>query len=114
MHCISFLLIFFNGVFSVTGGFAASANHNATQQWYVSALAGKDKNPGTKTKPFATLRRARDAVRKSASRQKKPITIWVGEGIYSFSKKTEPRNASNKFPTPPLHGQNNIPASPTS
>jgi len=86
MNRISFLLFFLNGVFSVTGGFAASANHNATQQWYVSALAGKDKNPGTKTKPFATLQCARDAVRKSAFRQKKPITIWVGEGIYSFSK----------------------------
>jgi hypothetical protein len=47
--------------------------------------AGDDTNPGTKSKPFATLERARDAVRarktgQSAFREK--VTVWLRGGDY--------------------------------
>ena len=57
---------------------------SARADFYV-APAGSDANPGTKSKPFASLERARDAVRarkasQSAFREK--ITIWILGGDY--------------------------------
>jgi len=46
---------------------------------------GSDANPGTKSKPFATLERARDAVRvrnASPSALRNKITIWLRGGDY--------------------------------
>lgn len=52
-------------------------------QLYVST-AGNDNNPGTRAKPFATLERARDEVRRLrlADRLKGGATIWLGSGDY--------------------------------
>jgi hypothetical protein len=53
---------------------------------------GNDKNPGTKQKPFATLERARDAVRTLKSKKglpKEGITIWLRGGEYSINKTFE-------------------------
>jgi len=47
--------------------------------FYVSP-AGKDSNPGTKDAPFATIARARDAVRPLAG--SKPITVVLSGGTY--------------------------------
>jgi len=43
---------------------------------------GDDDNPGTKEKPFATLKRARDAVQELKKKIKKPVTVLVREGTY--------------------------------
>jgi len=43
---------------------------------------GDDGNPGTEDKPFATLKRARDAVRELKERVKKQIIIFVRGGTY--------------------------------
>ena len=51
------------------------------------APAGKDANPGTKEQPFATLERAREAVRqiKQAGPLKEPVTVCVRGGSYRIS-----------------------------
>lgn len=50
--------------------------------FYVSP-SGSDSNPGSKARPFATITRARDAVR-----QLKPstVTVWVRGGTYNLPK----------------------------
>jgi len=56
--------------------------------FYVSTT-GSDKNSGTKEKPFATLERARDAVRSLKEAGPLPsggLTIWVRGGQYVISK----------------------------
>jgi hypothetical protein len=52
-------------------------------QLFVS-IDGSDLNPGTRAKPFATLERARDEVRRLrlADRLKGGATIWLGSGDY--------------------------------
>ena len=70
--------------FGPEGGAAAAAEPAAVAELYVSP-AGQDTNPGTADKPFATLERARDAVRKLRSADGKPlggITIWLRAGDY--------------------------------
>jgi len=47
--------------------------------FYIS-LKGSDGNPGTRAKPFATLDRARDAVR--AAGHGAPVTVWLAGGSY--------------------------------
>lgn len=49
------------------------------REFYVSPV-GNDRNPGTKTLPFATLFRAKQAVRKTARRG--PIHVWMRGGTY--------------------------------
>ena len=66
------------------GGAAAAAEPAAVAELFVSPT-GQDTNPGTADKPFATLERARDAVRKLRSADGKPlggITIWLRAGDY--------------------------------
>jgi len=46
---------------------------------------GNDSNPGTEAQPFATLHRARDAVR-AAKPDAGPITVFVREGTYYLAK----------------------------
>ena len=49
------------------------------------APSGDDANPGTKELPFATLERARDAVRELNAAKKYPaegITVWLRGGVY--------------------------------
>ena len=51
------------------------------------ASHGDDANPGTSARPFATLARARDEVRrlKQAGPLREPVTVWVRGGSYSLS-----------------------------
>ena len=47
--------------------------------------AGSDANPGSKTKPFATLERARDTVRELIRAGKVPqpgLTVWLRGGDF--------------------------------
>jgi len=56
----------------------------ARSRFYV-AVDGKDTNPGTAKRPFATLERAREAIRAVKSRRGLPqggITVLVGAGTY--------------------------------
>ena len=48
---------------------------------------GDDTATGTKEKPFATLKRARDAVR--ALDAKEPVTVWLRGGTYFVEKPVE-------------------------
>ena len=49
------------------------------QDFYVSPK-GADTNPGTKSRPFASLERARDAAR--AATHNVPVTVWMRGGDY--------------------------------
>lgn len=49
------------------------------EEFYVSPK-GADTNPGTESRPFASLERARDAAR--AAKHNTPITIWLRGGDY--------------------------------
>ncbi len=53
------------------------------------AVKGDDANPGTQAKPFATVARARDAVRqsnKATLQAAKPIKVFIGGGFYSLKE----------------------------
>ncbi|RME93439.1 MAG: signaling protein, partial [Verrucomicrobia bacterium] len=43
---------------------------------------GNDANPGTRERPFASLARARDAVRSAPQRGREPVTVTLREGVY--------------------------------
>ena len=62
--------------------FAASA-----ADFYV-APDGSDANPGTQAKPFASLERARDAVRalKQTGPLTAPVNVWLRGGMYPLNK----------------------------
>ena len=53
---------------------------------YYVAPGGRDENPGSKSKPFATLERARDEVRKLvAAGLKANVTVWIRSGTYKLA-----------------------------
>lgn len=56
-------------------------------EFYVSPDGSND-NPGTQARPFATLHRARDAIRalKAGGEFKEPVTVFVRQGHYSLEK----------------------------
>ncbi len=56
-----------------------SAVQIRAEEFYVSPK-GADTNPGTQSRPFASLERARDAAR--AAKHDAPITIWLRGGDY--------------------------------
>jgi len=64
------------------GAVPEKANPSAASADFYVATSGSDENPGTKERPFATLGRARDAVRELKKRGKKPITVLVRGGTY--------------------------------
>jgi len=74
--------------------FLAVTGLGTAKDWFV-APAGSDKNPGTGARPFATLERARDAVRTERQAAKKagsPISrtnVWLAGGTYAFAKTFE-------------------------
>ena len=56
------------------------------REFFVST-AGSDDNPGTRREPFATLARARDAVRQISRKEgMRHITVWLAGGIYPLSE----------------------------
>lgn len=55
-----------------------------TEKSLFVSLDGNDSNPGTEAQPFATLARARDAVR--AARPTGPISVFVRQGTYYLTE----------------------------
>ena len=57
----------------------------------VVATTGDDANPGTEAKPFATLQRARDAIRerKKAAPLEEPVTVWLRGGTYAVASEVQ-------------------------
>jgi hypothetical protein len=66
------------------------------QEYRVSA-AGNDADAGTMDKPFATLERARDVVRKARAGglPKGGVTVWLQSGVYEISKTFELNDADS-------------------
>ncbi len=67
---------------------ASSLGPSACGDFYV-APTGNDRNEGTKEKPFATLERARDAIRAIKEAGQTPrggVTVWLRRGRYTISK----------------------------
>jgi hypothetical protein len=64
--------------------FPAKAVGSGTE-FYVS-VNGKDSYPGTRDRPFATLERARTAVRDAIRTSLEPITVYLREGTYFLSE----------------------------
>ena len=62
----------------------ASAVAGPAAEFYV-ATDGADTNPGTKDKPFATIEKARNAVRAKKD-AKENITVWIRGGTYRLSQ----------------------------
>lgn len=54
-------------------------------EWFV-APGGDDDGPGTKEKPFASLVRARDAVRAAKDSQGGPHVVHLSEGVFELSE----------------------------
>ena len=72
-------------------------------QLYVST-SGSDINPGTRAKPFATLERARDEVRRlrQADRLKGGATIWLRGGDYVRTNSLELTAADSGMADAPI------------
>ena len=52
---------------------------------YYVAPTGRDENPGTKIKPFATIQRARDETRKVVAKGLKAnVNVWIRGGTYTL------------------------------
>lgn len=69
------------------------------------AIDGKDSNPGTKSKPFGTLDRARDAVRELKHRtglRREGVTVWVHRGEYPLAASFELTEADGGEPGAPV------------
>lgn len=68
----------------------ASSSFGTTTTLYVSPT-GSDTNSGTSAKPFATLTRARDAIRgiKGGGKLQNPVSVVVREGTYFLTKPLE-------------------------
>jgi hypothetical protein len=45
-------------------------------------MNGNDRNPGTEHEPFATIARAREAIRERKGRLNEPVVVWVRGGTY--------------------------------
>src|SRR5215471_9338009 len=80
MHRRSFLM---TGL--AAGAVAAPAwSGSGAAEFYV-APGGRDENPGSKGKPFATIERARNEVRKLvAAGLKSNVTVWIRGGTYTL------------------------------
>ena len=78
--------------------FAFVAGGAALGQEYWVSTTGNDAETGTKKKPFATLERARDAVRetkKAVGLPKGGVTVWLQSGVYEISKTLELNDADS-------------------
>jgi hypothetical protein len=81
MNRRSFLTSSFAAAAALREARAAGAN---AAEFYV-APNGRDDNPGQKGRPFATIQRARDEVRKLIARGLKTnVTVWIHGGTYTL------------------------------
>ena len=72
----------------IVGALALISTAAIAADFYV-APDGKDANPGTQAKPFATLERARDEVRTSKNSGAGGVTVWIQPGTYLRSRTLE-------------------------
>ncbi len=82
----------------------ASSMVLVSADWHV-APAGSDTNPGSKAKPFATLERARDAVRELKREGRLPnhgLTIWIRGGDYVRTNTLELTSADSGEASAPI------------
>jgi len=76
-----------NGIVRLIAVLVFSAPICADATEYHVAPNGSDDSPGTADKPFRTLSRAKEAVRKATSRGlAEDITVWINEGTYSLTE----------------------------
>ena len=70
---------------------------------FVSA-SGSDENPGTEVRPFATLARARDAIRvlKAGAGIQEPVTVFVRQGSYALPETLTLGKDDSGTPTAPI------------
>jgi hypothetical protein len=81
MNRRSFLTGSFTAAVALQGSRSSGAQ---TAEFYV-APNGRDENPGQKGRPFATIQRARDEVRKLIARGPKTnVTVWIRGGTYTL------------------------------
>lgn len=74
-------------VLAMIGGMLLAAGTTLYSAEFHVALNGKDSNPGTEKKPFATLLQARDAIRALPKTERaKGVTVWIHEGRYATDK----------------------------
>ncbi len=74
----------------VVGFLAQPALQAATERSFYVAPNGRDGNSGTERHPFATLEKARDAVRKLSKKERScPIIVWIRGGTYRLQKSFE-------------------------
>ena len=65
---------------------AAAVLHSVCEgETFYVAPSGSDANPGTEAAPFATLERARDAVRAAKASAKDGISVVIGGGVYTLA-----------------------------
>lgn len=62
-----------------------SAALTCASEFYV-APNGDDADPGTRERPFATLARARDAVRQEKGKTNTPTSVFLRDGTYLFTE----------------------------
>ncbi|HWB95160.1 MAG TPA: hypothetical protein VG672_00610, partial [Bryobacteraceae bacterium] len=89
----------------VLAGMLLSASVAAPATMFYVAANGSDANPGTESRPFATLERARDAVRAakgSASFSGGAVTVWVRAGTYPLSRTFQLTAADSGTPQAPV------------
>ena len=79
--CIYFLVII--SLFASMFSMPVSAENN-TAEFYVS-VNGSDDNDGTKDKPFATIEKAQEEVRKINKNMNGDITVYIREGAYALN-----------------------------
>jgi len=76
----------------VAAGAVVMACHAAAAATFTVATQGNDANPGTGDRPFATLQRARDAIRQRKAAGPLPaggITVEIRGGTYELSRPLE-------------------------
>src|SRR5438445_13839659 len=69
------------------------------------ATSGSNDNPGTRAKPFATMERARDAVRELKQKGPLPkngVTVWVRGGDYFRTNTLELAATDSGTPQSPI------------
>ncbi len=73
----------------VGGAMMMSSTALSGAEFFVSPN-GRDSNPGSEVKPFATLEKARDAIRAMDKQAKaKGVTVWLASGVYARERSFE-------------------------
>lgn len=76
---------FLTGSFAAAAAMQESRADSASPIEFHVAPTGRDENAGHKEKPFATIQRARDEVRKLVAQGlKSNVTVWVHGGTYTL------------------------------